>query len=108
LAIVPDTKGRSASSEYFTLESFPDHTLLEVQPQTGRTHQIRLHLAFVRCPVVGDKLYGYKKPSIPLDRHFLHAAKLTFMLPGETTPRVFEAPLPPELEEVLKTLRSDK
>ena len=108
LAVVPDTKGRSASSEYFTLERFPEHTLLEVMPQTGRTHQIRLHLAYIRCPIVGDKVYGHKKSSLPLDRHFLHASKLTVTLPDEATPRVFEAPLPAELLEVLKNLRSEK
>jgi 23S rRNA pseudouridine1911/1915/1917 synthase len=108
MAIVPDAKGRSAVSEYFTLEAFQDHTLLEVHPETGRTHQIRLHLAFLGCPIAGDTVYGHRHPSIPLDRHFLHAARLTVLLPGETTPRTFESPLPAELSEVLDQLRSRK
>jgi 23S rRNA pseudouridine1911/1915/1917 synthase len=107
MAVVPDKKGRAASSEYFTLESFPGYTLLEVRPQTGRTHQIRLHLAFVGCPIVGDKVYGHKKPTLPLERHFLHAAKLTVTLPGQDKPRLFEAPLPADLEEVLHHLRTE-
>ncbi len=107
MAVVPEKKGRAASSDYFTLESFPDHTLLEVHPQTGRTHQIRLHLAFVGCPIVGDKVYGHKKPTLPLGRHFLHAARLTVTLPGETAPRLFEAPLPQDLQQILNHLRSE-
>ena len=105
MAVVPPDKGREAVSEYRTLESFPDHTLLEIHPKTGRTHQIRVHLAFLGCPVVGDKVYGKKKSSVELDRHFLHAHKLKITLPGETDPRVFEAALPPELKYVLEQLR---
>jgi 23S rRNA pseudouridine1911/1915/1917 synthase len=107
MAVVPDKKGREASSEYFTLESFPEHTLLEVHPQTGRTHQIRLHLAFVGCPIVGDKVYGRKKSTLPIERHFLHAARLTLTLLGQDKPRMFEAPIPADLQEVLHHLRTE-
>jgi 23S rRNA pseudouridine1911/1915/1917 synthase len=105
MAAVPDAAGRKAVSEYRTLESFPVHSLLEVHPITGRTHQIRLHLAFLNCPIVGDTVYGRKKPSLPLDRHFLHAARLKITLPGERKPRTFEAPLPEELAGLLARLR---
>jgi 23S rRNA pseudouridine1911/1915/1917 synthase len=105
MAVVTANKGREAITEYKTLESFPQHTLLEVHPITGRTHQIRLHLAFLGCPIVGDTVYGRHKPSIPLGRHFLHAARLAIRLPGEDQPRTFEAPLPSELEKVLEQLR---
>jgi 23S rRNA pseudouridine1911/1915/1917 synthase len=98
-------KGREAISEYFTKENFPNHTLLEVHPLTGRTHQIRVHLAFIGCPVTADLVYGHHKSTIPLNRHFLHAWKLTILLPGETHPHTFEAPLATELEQVLVTLR---
>ncbi len=106
MAIVPDAKGRSAASEYRVLEEFPMHTLVEVHPETGRTHQIRLHLGFIGCPIVGDTVYGRKHPTLPLDRHFLHAARLVVTLPGETTARTFESPLPPELTQVLAALRA--
>jgi 23S rRNA pseudouridine1911/1915/1917 synthase len=106
MAIVASPKGREATSEYRTLETFPDHTLLEVHPITGRTHQIRLHLAFVGCPVAGDTVYGRRHSTIPVNRHFLHAARLTIRLPGEKSPRTFEAPLPAGLVEVLKGLRN--
>jgi 23S rRNA pseudouridine1911/1915/1917 synthase len=105
MAIVPPGKGRLAISEYRTLEVFPRHTLLEVHPLTGRTHQIRLHLQFLGCPVVGDRVYGRQKPTLPLSRHFLHAYRLTITLPGETQPRTFESPLPAELNELLESLR---
>jgi 23S rRNA pseudouridine1911/1915/1917 synthase len=97
-------KGRQSTSDYRTLERFPKHTLLEVHPITGRTHQIRVHLAFLGCPVVGDQIYGKRKSSLPLDRHFLHAHKLSIVIPGEATPRTFEAPLPDELESILEIL----
>lgn len=105
MAIVPESRGREAISEYKTVESFHDHTLLEFHPLTGRTHQIRLHCAFLGCPIVGDEVYGRKKSSINLGRHFLHASRLRIMLPGEKEPKNFEAPLPEELQIVLEKLR---
>lgn len=105
MAVTTPQRGREAVTEYFTREQFPKHTLIEAHPFTGRTHQIRLHLAFVGCPIVGDVIYGTRKSSIELDRHFLHAAQLIIQLPGEKQPRTFDAPLPPELEKVLQDLR---
>jgi 23S rRNA pseudouridine1911/1915/1917 synthase len=107
MAIVPESRGREAISEYKTVESFGAHTLLEFHPLTGRTHQIRLHCAFLGCPIVGDEVYGRKKLSIEIDRHFLHAHRLKIVLPGEREPRLFEAPLPEELERVLVSLRAE-
>lgn len=106
MAVVSDQKGRAAASEYSVLESFLEHTLFEVHPETGRTHQIRLHLAFIHCPIVGDTVYGRRKPSLPVKRHFLHAARLTIVLPGESEPRTFESPLPPDLQSTLDYLRA--
>jgi 23S rRNA pseudouridine1911/1915/1917 synthase len=106
MAILPPGKGREAISEYRTLESFKLHTLLEFRPLTGRTHQIRLHCAFLGCPIVGDKVYGRKSQQIQIDRHFLHAARLKIILPKEKTVSEFEAPLPPELQEVLDGLHN--
>jgi 23S rRNA pseudouridine1911/1915/1917 synthase len=107
MSVVPLEKGRTAVSEYRTLESFPAHTLLEVHPLTGRTHQIRVHLAFLGCPISGDTTYGKKKPTIALDRQFLHAHLLKIVLPGEINPRIFEAELPQELQGVLRELRQE-
>ena len=105
MAIMPPGKGREAVSEYVTLEAFKEHTLLEFHPFTGRTHQIRLHCMFLGCPIVGDKVYGHRKQSIALDRHFLHASRLKIVLLGEKQARQFEALLPNELQKVLDSLR---
>ncbi len=107
MAVTSLIKGRTAVSEYHTLERYKAHTLLEVHPITGRTHQIRLHLAYIGCPIAGDKIYGLRHATIALDRHFLHAGRLTILLPGETKPRTFEAALPKELVDVLVKLRED-
>jgi len=104
MAVVTPEKGRQAVSEYRTLETFPAHTLLEVHPITGRTHQIRLHLAFLGCPIAGDTIYGKRQSSLPLERHFLHAMRLVVQLRGELAPRTFEAPLPPDLKNIIDLL----
>lgn len=104
MAILTPDKGRAAVTEYRTLKSYAKHTLIEAHPLTGRTHQIRVHMAFLKCPIVGDVLYGRRKQSIELNRHFLHAFRLTILLPGHDTPMTFEAPLPPELQAVLDRL----
>jgi 23S rRNA pseudouridine1911/1915/1917 synthase len=105
MAVVVPHKGRNAITEYRTLEKFTNHTFLEVQPITGRMHQIRIHLDFIGCPVVGDTVYGLHKPSLSLDRHFLHAARLSIRLPGESHPRTFEAELPEELKLALREIQ---
>jgi 23S rRNA pseudouridine1911/1915/1917 synthase len=108
MTITSYNKGREAISEYRTLEAFKNHVLLEVHPLTGRTHQIRLHLKLIGCPVAGDKVYGHTHATIPINRHFLHATQLTIILPGEVKPTTFEAPLPQELGEVLERLRKER
>lgn len=107
MAIVAESKGgRPAITEYSTREKFAAHTLLVCHLLTGRTHQIRVHLASVlKCPIVGDVVYGRRRPSLPLDRHFLHAAELTLTLPGSRQRRTFTAPLPAPLEQMLESLR---
>ncbi len=105
MGIVPPDLGREAVTEYRVREKFPAHSLAEARPLTGRTHQIRVHFAFLGCPVVGDTVYGRKRPTLPLGRHFLHAARLSLELPGGRGRRTFEAPLPPELQLILADLR---
>ena len=107
MAILRKDHGREAISEYKTLELFTNHTLLEFHPLTGRTHQIRLHCAFLGCPIAGDEVYCIKIPSIAIDRHFLHAKKLKLLLPNENQPREFDAPLPNELANIIDNLRKE-
>lgn len=106
MAVTHPGLGRDAISEYFTEESFANHTLLRVRILTGRTHQIRLHLAFLKCPVVGDLVYGHRNSSISsLKRQFLHAQQLSIVLPGEVSARTFEARLPKDLEHALASIK---
>ena len=94
--------GRHASTHYRTLRLFKGFTLLEVQPHTGRTHQIRVHLSSLGHPVAGDAKYGGRMPF--LRRQFLHAYRLGFHLPPAETYVEFTSPLPPDLEEALGVL----
>jgi 23S rRNA pseudouridine1911/1915/1917 synthase len=104
MAVLPSGKGRDATTEYYSLRRYTKHTYLKVHPHTGRTHQIRLHLSFINCPVVGDTVYGYKHPSIPIQRHFLHAARLDIILPGKKRATAFETPLSKDLSDLLDRL----
>jgi 23S rRNA pseudouridine1911/1915/1917 synthase len=105
MAPVVERVGKEAISEYYTVEEYPQHTLLKVIILTGRTHQIRIHLAYLGCPVVGDLTYGRKKPTINIQRQFLHANRISILLPEEKDKRTFEAPLAEDLIEILDSLR---
>ncbi len=106
MAPVLNRDGKEAISEYFTIQEFHAQTLIRVSILTGRTHQIRVHLAYIGCPVVGDSVYGRKKPSLEINRHFLHASQLSILIPGESQKRNFEAPLTADLENILDSLRT--
>ena len=100
--------GRSAYTEFKVLERFEFFNYLEVRIGTGRTHQIRAHLAFLKHPVVGDSLYGAPKviPGYPaLNRFFLHAHRLRFRSPSTDEWITVESPLAPELQEYLALVR---
>ena len=97
--------GREAVTEYQVLEHLGDYTLVEVRPRTGRTHQVRVHLAFIGHPVVGDTVYGYRKQRLGLKRQFLHAQRLGFHLPSSGEYMALTSELPPDLREVLDRLR---
>lgn len=103
MAVVAKDKGREAQTQYHVVSYIGNYTLLEVRPQTGRTHQIRVHLAAIGYPLVGDKVYGVK--SSYLSRQFLHASRLGFKLPSAGEYIEFTSELPPDLQQALKTLR---
>jgi 23S rRNA pseudouridine1911/1915/1917 synthase len=98
--------GKEARTEYQVVEEFelPVCSLLECKLETGRTHQIRVHLAAIGHPVVGDGTYGGSRDQIPLPRPFLHAGTLGFDHPVTGERLRFEEPLPPELRVVLDRL----
>ena len=94
--------GREARTEYRVIRYLDDYTLLEVKPETGRTHQIRVHLVAIGYPVVGDKVYGIKSPF--LSRQFVHAWRLGFRLPSTGEYVEFKAELPQDLAQALKAI----
>lgn len=99
-------EGRHAITHYRVEQRYHaprDVTLIECVLETGRTHQIRLHLRSIGLPVVGDPAYGRIVPEFQLDRPFLHAAQLALSHPETGEPVSFEAPLPDDLRDVLAT-----
>jgi 23S rRNA pseudouridine1911/1915/1917 synthase len=95
---------RDAVTHFEVEELLQRHALLRVRLETGRTHQIRVHLAAVDLPVAGDPLYG-RAGELGLERQFLHAARLAFPHPVTGAPMEVSSPLPPELENALSTAR---
>jgi 23S rRNA pseudouridine1911/1915/1917 synthase len=102
MAVIPT--GREARTFYQVKEYLGDYTLLEVRTETGRTHQIRVHLSSIGHPVFGDAVYG--KRSNLLGRQFLHAHRLSFRLPPGEDFVEFESPMPLDLEEALRQVAS--
>ncbi len=96
------TRGRESRTRYHVVKYMGDYTLLEVKPETGRTHQIRVHLAAIGSPVVGDAVYGVKSDF--LARQFLHACRLGFKLPSTGEYVEFKSQLPPDLAQALKDI----
>ena len=108
----PAAGAREAVTEYECLRVYEDmssgqtvrFSFVRAHLHTGRTHQIRVHFAWRNCPVAGDTEYGYKRPRLALKRPFLHAHRLGIRLPGTEEQRVFESPLPAELQRILDRL----
>jgi 23S rRNA pseudouridine1911/1915/1917 synthase len=98
--------GREARTRYRVLREIDGRTLVEVRPETGRTHQIRVHLASIGHPVVGDPVYGRGRPAGPLRRQFLHAQRLAFRHPRTGDRLELEAELPEDLAQALAGLES--
>jgi 23S rRNA pseudouridine1911/1915/1917 synthase len=96
-------KGREARTDYRVVRYLGDYTLAEIKPETGRTHQIRVHLAAIGFPVAGDATYGVKVPF--LERQFLHAHRIRFRLPSTGEEVEFESPLPEDLTMALENIR---
>jgi 23S rRNA pseudouridine1911/1915/1917 synthase len=100
--------GREAQTRYRVRELLDDngvaYSLVEVEPLTGRTHQIRVHFASIGRPLVGDMLYGKASPLV--GRQFLHAWRLGFRLPASGRYQEFESPLPGDLARALRVLEA--
>ncbi len=112
MSVVPPGKGRAAITRYKVVGYYRDertsarqyYTLVEAMPKTGRTHQIRVHMAYIGHPIVGDRVYGHRKRRLPIQRHFLHAGYIRFKRPKDEAWIEVEAELPADLQAVLDIL----
>ena len=102
---VTQKHSRHAVTHYRVIERMEKFTLIEAQLETGRTHQIRVHMTYIGHPLLGDPVYGPKKQPIHLEGQALHARVLGFIHPRTGEYMEFEAPLPPHFEALLERLR---
>ena len=102
MAVLPG--GRPARTHFRRLAELGDHCLMSVRPETGRTHQIRVHLAWLGVPVVGDRIYGGRRDDLGAPRQLLHAWRLSFDRPGGRGRIELTAPLPADMRAVLSRL----
>lgn len=100
--------GKEAITHFKVLERFKENTLLEINLETGRTHQIRVHLSQIGYPIVGDMVYSNGKNKFGVQGQMLHAWKIKFMHPITGKEMEIEAPLPPYFEDVLEKLKEEK
>lgn len=98
--------GRNAVTHFKVIERFKENTLIEARLETGRTHQIRVHMAYIGHPLVGDPVYGYKKQKYKLKGQVLHAMTLGFIHPTKNEYMEFTAPLPDYFNELIRKLRN--
>ncbi len=103
-----DREGKNAVTYFKVLERFGDYTLIEVQIETGRTHQIRVHMTQIGYPIVGDYVYSNGKNPFGVKGQMLHSYRLEFKHPITRKELKLEAPLPEYFEEVLQILRNSK
>lgn len=104
MAVIED--GRYALTLYKVLERFKENTLVEAVIKTGRTHQIRVHMAYIGHPIVGDHVYGFKRQKFKLEGQALHSSVLGFMHPTKGVYMEFEAPLPEYFKKLIEILRN--
>lgn len=106
IAVCPAGEGRSAVTHYSVLERFGRYTYINCDLDTGRTHQIRVHMRWLGHPIVGDKTYGVKNEEFNLVGQLLHAGKIGFIHPKSREYMEFTVPLPEDFEKVLTVLRN--
>jgi len=94
------SKSKTAITNYKVLKRFNDYTMLEISPDTGRTHQIRVHMRYLDHALLGDAQYG--RPDERIKRHALHAGHITFSHPRTGKQMKFEVPLPRDMESLLQ------
>lgn len=99
------SSGKEAVTHYSVLKNYPNQTLLQINLETGRTHQIRVHMAYIKHSIIGDPLYGQSlEPYNTLTRQLLHAEQITFYHPFLKKQLTFTAPIPDDFANILKAL----
>lgn len=101
---VVDSRGQESVTHYKVIERLKDATVLEVKLETGRTHQIRVHMSYIGHPIIGDELYGYVDENL-INRQALHAYSLKFKQPRTREALEFKAPLPEDMINLIEKLR---
>ncbi|MBR5796227.1 MAG: RNA pseudouridine synthase, partial [Erysipelotrichaceae bacterium] len=104
---VTDKNSKEAVTSFYVKERFDGYTLVECHLKTGRTHQIRVHMQFIKHPVVGDQKYSFRKPATS-NGQLLHAFELSLIHPTTNEKMTFSAPLPEEMQRVLENLRNGR
>ncbi len=102
---VTEKNGKAAKTLFRVVERFGQFTLIEAYLETGRTHQIRVHMSYINHPLLGDKIYGPKKPNLKIEGQLLHAKTLGFKHPSTDEFMEFHSPLPEEFQQVIDRLR---
>jgi len=105
---VTEGKNREAITHFKVLKRFSGYTLVEATLRTGRTHQIRVHLAFIGYPIVGDQLYGHRRQGLNINRQALHSHILGFVHPASKKYMEFSAPLPQDMQELIDCLEGEE
>jgi 23S rRNA pseudouridine1911/1915/1917 synthase len=98
--------GKRALTYYRVIKSWAGYSLLRLRPRTGRTHQLRVQLRYMGCPILGDPIYGAEDKQFPQATLMLHAKILSIILPGSSQAQDFKTPLPPRFRDIFKKLES--
>jgi 23S rRNA pseudouridine1911/1915/1917 synthase len=97
-------RGKTALTFYKVIKSWNNYSLVLLRPKTGRTHQLRVHMKFLGCPILGDPVYGSGDKHFPNVTLMLHSKSLAITLPGETEERVFSSPMPRRFREIIGSM----
>jgi len=108
MAVTAEGKSREAITHFKVLKRFSGYALVEATLRTGRTHQIRVHLAFIGYPIVGDRLYGHRRQELNIHRQALHSHVLGFIHPSTKKYMEFCVPLPKDMQKLVNGLKGDE
>ncbi|MDR0323818.1 MAG: RluA family pseudouridine synthase [Treponema sp.] len=100
------SKGKTSLTFYKVIKNWKNYSLVLLRPKTGRTHQLRVSMRYIGCPILGDPVYGYEDRYFPNASLMLHSKSLEITLPGETVPRVFSSPMPERFNQLMERLDS--